>query len=97
MSHVVLMDLRGFGSQNRGCEFELGLLLREIPLTKVVLLVDRTTRIEDLRGLLQSLWNRLPVSSPNFTATDPVLHLFHVEDGNQALQPLLKRLYTAAS
>ena len=94
-SAVVLMDLRGFGKDNRGCEFELAMLLGEVPLEHVVLLVDRTTRTEDLKTLLDSVWGTLPASSPNRNLAEPVLHLFHVEDSSKALRPLLSRLFAA--
>ena len=96
-SAVVLMDLRGFGKDNRGCEFELAMLLGEVPLARVVLLVDRTTRIDDLKGLLTSVWEKLPSSSPNRDLAEPVLHLFQVEDSSKALRPLLSRLFAAAT
>ena len=96
-SKVVLMDLRGFGSQNRGCKFELSMLLSEVPLAKVVLLVDKTTRIDDLQALLQTLWAALPSTSPNRKLTHPVLHLFRIEDSGKALRPLLSHLFQAAT
>lgn len=96
-SAVVLMDLRGFGKENRGCEFELAMLLGEVPLARVVLLVDRTTRTEDLKALLRSVWDKLPSSSPNRDLAEPVLHLFQVEDSSKALRPLLTRLFAAAA
>ena len=96
-SVLVLMDLRGFGKENRGCEFELTMLLGEVPLARVVLLVDRSTRTEDLKRLLNAVWNTLPISSPNREVAAPVLHLFHVEDSGKALRPLLTRLFTAAT
>jgi hypothetical protein len=96
-SAVVLMDLRGFGKENRGCEFELAMLLGEVPLARVVLLVDGSTRTEDLKTLLHSVWNTLPIASPNREVAAPVLHLFHVEDSSKALQPLLTRLFAAAT
>ena len=96
-SAVVLMDLRGFGKENRGCEFELAMLLGEVPIARVVLLVDRTTRTEDLKILLQSAWDKLPAASPNRAVAEPVLQLFHVEDSSKALQPLLARLFAAAT
>lgn len=96
-SSVVLMDLRGFGKANRGCEFELGLLLDEVPLGRVVLLVDRSTRMEDLEPLLHSAWGRLSASSPNRELEEPVLHLFRVEDSGKALRPLLLGLFAATT
>jgi hypothetical protein len=74
------MDLRGFGKENRGCESELAMLLGEVPLARVLLLVDRTTRTEDLKALLRSMWNKLPSSSPNRDVTEPVLYLLHIVD-----------------
>jgi hypothetical protein len=95
-SAVVLMDLRGFGKENRGCEFELAMLLGEVPLERVVLLVDRTTRFDELKAVLNSVWHSLPAESPNRALERPVLHLFQVEDSSKALQPLLSRLFAAA-
>jgi len=96
-SAVVLMDLRGFGTKNRGCEFELEMLFEDVPVSRVVLLVDRTTEIENLKQVLQSAWDKLPESSPNRALTEPVLHLFQVENRSTALQPLLSRLFAAAA
>lgn len=96
-SAVVLMDLRGFGKENRGCEFELSMLLGEVPIERVILLVDRTTRTDDLKQLLSAEWDRLPAASPNRAVAEPVLHLFHVEDSSKALRPLLSRLFAAAA
>jgi hypothetical protein len=95
-SAVVLMDLRGFGKKNRGCEFELEMLLEAVPVSRVVLLVDRTTELESLKQVLQSAWDKLPESS-NHALTEPVLSLFQVEDSGIALQPLLSRLFAAAA
>jgi len=96
-SAVVLMDLRGFGKENRGCEFELAMLLGEVPLARVVLLVDRTTHTEDLKSLLGSLWDQLPCVSPNRDLAQPILQLFQVEDSSKALRPLLTRLFAASA
>jgi hypothetical protein len=96
-SAVVLMDLRGFGKENRGCETELAMLLGEVPLARVLLIVDRTTRTEDLKVLLRSMWDKLPASSPNRDVTQPVLYLFQIEDISKELAPLLSHLFAAAA
>jgi len=88
----VLMDLRGFGKENRGCEFELGLLLDEVPLDRVLLLVDRTTRIDELVALLQARWQEVAAASPNRAYDRPVLRLYSVEDSDADPRPLLSRL-----
>lgn len=47
---VVLMDLRGVTSSNRGCEFELQQLSRRLPPQRIVLVVDDTTDKAVLRA-----------------------------------------------
>jgi hypothetical protein len=96
-SAVVLMDLRGFGKQNRGCEFELEMLLDVVLVSRVLLLVDETTEIDTLRQLLHAAWRKITESSPNRTLTNPVLSLFQVKNSEAALQPLLSRLFLAAN
>lgn len=96
-SAVVLMDLRGFGKQNRGCEFELEMLLDIVLVSRVVLLVDETTEIDTLRQVLHEAWSKLTESSPNRTLTNPVLSLFQIKNSEAALQPLLSRLFLAAN
>jgi PII-like signaling protein len=95
-SAVVLMDLRGFGKENRGCEFELEMLFDVVPVSRIVLLVDQTTKIEPLTGVLQTAWAKQTTASPNQALTEPVLSLFQVEERSKALQPLLARLFAAA-
>ena len=96
-SAVVLMDLRGFGKANRGCEFELEMLLGEVPLDRMLLLVDSTTRMDELESMLQTAWRKIPDSAPNRALQDPVLHLFQVANSDQALRPLLSRLFSCAT
>jgi hypothetical protein len=73
------------------------MLLDEVPLGRVVLLVDGSTRMEDLDPLLQTAWSRLSASSPNHRIAEPLLHLFRAEDSGEALKPLLARLRAAAA
>ena len=96
-SAVVLMDLRGFGKTNRGCEFELAMLLGDVPLIRVLLLVDGTTRMDELESMLQAAWRKIPDSAPNRVLQEPVLHLFQAADSDHALQPLLSRLFACAT
>ena len=95
-SAVVLMDLRGFGKANRGCEFELAMLLAEVPLNRVLLLVDSTTKLDELESLLHTAWRKIPDDSPNRALVEPVLHLFQVAESDQALRPLLTGLFACA-
>ena len=62
---VVLMDLRGFSPANQGCCFELEQLVNLVPLSKVALIVDRTTDVPFLRDVLDRAWASIPARSPN--------------------------------
>jgi len=64
-SDLVVMDLRAFTSEKAGCIFELGALLDEVPLYRVVLLIDRTTDEPFLRRTLADLWRTMNPRSPN--------------------------------
>jgi len=70
-SDAVLMDLRGFTSDHRGCAFELGVLLRGVPLRRIVLLTDRTTNPSALARTLQDAWAAVLADSENARVADP--------------------------
>lgn len=91
-SDSVLMDLRGFGEENQGCQFELGLLLAEVPLHKVVLLLDASTDREVLMKLLNELWQALPDDSVNRKLTVPTLQLFHASGSLHSVRELMSLL-----
>lgn len=95
-SDAILMDLRGFGEEHRGCQFELGLLLAQAPLPSIVLLVDGSTKLDLLTNLLAKLWRQLPLDSANRQLEQPCIRLFHAPDALYSVTPLLN-LLTAAS
>ena len=64
-SDLVVMDLRAFTSERKGCIFELGALIDEVPLNRVVLLIDQTTDEPLLRRTVADLWRKLNPQSPN--------------------------------
>lgn|SRR5262245_13039410 len=64
-SDLVAMDLRAFTSERKGCIFELGTLIDEVSLHRVVLLIDQTTDEPLLRRTLANLWRRINPQSPN--------------------------------
>jgi hypothetical protein len=53
---VVVMDLRGFGSQHAGCVYELQQLVTRLPAAAIVLVCDRTTDFPVLAALLGRAW-----------------------------------------
>jgi hypothetical protein len=64
-SDLVAMDLRTFTSEKKGCIFELCTLIDEVPLRRVVLLIDQTTDEPFLRQTLADLWREMNPQSPN--------------------------------
>lgn len=68
---AILMDLRGFSTDNQGCIFELRCLVTEVPLDRVVLLVDDATDVATLEAVLGETWHSLPPGSPNRDLTAP--------------------------
>ena len=64
-SDLVLMDLRAFASERKGCTFELGALIDEVPLHRVALLIDQTTDEPVLRRTLADRWRMMSPQSPN--------------------------------
>ncbi|HXG79847.1 MAG TPA: hypothetical protein VNJ31_10990, partial [Methyloceanibacter sp.] len=75
-SDAVLMDLRGFTAQSRGCVFEIEELLNVVPLDRVVLVVDETTDLAFLRETLERGWACLTEESPNRAKSNPCIRLF---------------------
>jgi tetratricopeptide (TPR) repeat protein len=70
-AEVVLMDLRGFGADNRGCLFELQQLVERGPVGQVFLTVDDTTDRTLLDRTIQDAWSRMPDSARRPGAADP--------------------------
>ena len=66
---LVVMDLRGFGPQRRGCVFELQTLLDTVPVNRLMFLFDRTTNRRALEGLLTERWQKLDAASPNLRSS----------------------------
>jgi len=97
-SDVVLMDLRGFSSQNAGIIFEIGELMDLVPLEQVLLIVDGTTDELFLRQTLQKAWDGRQETSPNLASKSGLLQLFRLDRlGDQELKQLLHALSNATS
>jgi hypothetical protein len=94
---VVLMDLRGFGEANRGVMFELSLLLRRVPLERVVFLTDSRTDKRVLSEVIHHVGMRLPTGSPNATMADLRIDLLHCEATRPAdFDAVMNAVFTAA-
>jgi hypothetical protein len=96
-SDAVLMDLRGFSSQNRGVTFEINELVNTVPLGRVVFVVDDTTDEEFLRQTVQESWHRMRATSPNRSSTPGRLRLFRFTGSHGGeLRHLVRNLCSAA-
>jgi hypothetical protein len=96
-SDAVLMDLRGFSSQNRGVTFEINELINVVPLGRVVFVIDDTTDERFLRQTVQESWERMRPTSPNRSSTPAQLRLFRYTGSRGGeLRQLLHTLCGAA-
>jgi hypothetical protein len=96
-SDVVLMDLRGFSSQNAGCVFEITELINVVSLGRVLFIIDETTDEPFLRQIMQQSWDHMRPTSPNRLSTSGALHLFHLKGlSDRDLQQLFHVLSVAA-
>jgi hypothetical protein len=94
---AVLMDLRGFSTQNQGCVYELGQILNSIDLRQALFVVDSTTNREFLGEVLRQLWAALSHDSPNYSSIEPSVRLFFIRTQNGGeLRSLLRALWAAS-
>jgi hypothetical protein len=78
-SDLVLMDLRGFTSTNKGCIYELNELLDAVRLGQVLLAVDDTTDEGFLTDILEQGWAHIDAGSPNRTDLTPCVRLYRLD------------------
>jgi len=95
-SEAVVMDLRGFTSQNKGCVFEVSELINLEPLEKVIFIIDNTTDEHFLMENMRQSWDRMKPTSPNCRSTPGQLQLFRFTgSGSGELRQLLRALCIA--
>jgi hypothetical protein len=93
---VVLMDLRGFQVTNRGASFELALLVRDVPLSRVIVLTDAATDEALLSRIATNTWSRLPRSSPNAHAFGSRLRLVRCSGSRRDSAVIIDQAFSAA-
>lgn len=91
-SDLVVMDLRDFTSERKGCIFELGALIDEVPLRRVVLMIDQTTDEPLLRRTLADLWQRMEPQSPNASGEIACVRMIDLASGYPAAVRRLMQL-----
>ena len=85
----ILMDLRSFSSTNKGCLYELKVLLDTIDLRRIVFVIDATTDRRFLEQSFQQLWAVAAESSPNLRVLLPSITLCTSSIHGRAAQRLL--------
>lgn len=94
-SAAVLMDLRGFSSERKGCQYEVNFLLDNVPLERIVFLIDTPDEAR-VKALILECWALLSPTSPNLAATAPTVTLYmaSVQDAKD-IQGILDQLLLA--
>jgi len=87
----VVMDLRSFTRERNGCAHELGYLVRQVPLSRVVLVDDSTTDLAYLDELFEQLMADVATDSPNHGARPDAIEPL-VWPGRGGVDLLLDRL-----
>jgi hypothetical protein len=96
VSAVVLMDLRGFAAERKGCQYEVDFLLDNVPLARIVFLVD-TQDAERVQALILESWRLLKATSPNVAAATPQVTLYMASNQDaKDIQGILDQLLFAS-
>lgn len=77
---VVLMDLRGYSEQNKGCELEVNYLFDTTPINRIVFLVNGENNMQAVEDLVCTAWKRLHATSLNLATPDPVAKVYDIKD-----------------
>ena len=78
---VVLMDLRGFSEKNKGCEFEVNLLLNKIALDRILFIGYEDT-IPLIKSTIARKFETLEATSPNKDIQNAIATIFEVRNEN---------------
>jgi hypothetical protein len=64
-ARALLMDLRGFTPERKGCAYEIGEIIDRFPIERTVFLVQDNAGKEELFALIRERWARMGPDSPN--------------------------------
>ena len=76
-AHIIVMDLSAISIYNQGITYELAKVVNEIPLKKVVMLMDNTTDEKVLHAMLKKICENITVDSPNVNGNGIVFQLLN--------------------
>jgi hypothetical protein len=80
---VVVMDLLSLSEQNRGVAYEIGKLVDEVPLNRVVLLFDESTDLKVLKEILVRAYEAIAADSPNRQSGGLRVRVFDMGDARK--------------
>jgi hypothetical protein len=97
-SKVILMDLRGFSSERKGCEYEIDFLLDTFKINGILFLVDEASDKQLVQSTINERWEYLRINSPNINLDRPEAKIFvsKMQDENE-VQTLIDHLIEAAN
>jgi hypothetical protein len=75
-SSVILMDLRGFSAERKGCEYEIDFLLDTFTINNILFLVDANSDSAFVQKTILARWEYLRVQSPNINIKNPKARIF---------------------
>ena len=81
--NVILMDLRGYSEQRKGCEYEVDLILDSIESKYIVFLVDNENDKDLVKNLIIDRWEYLSINSPNLNLKKPEIKIYNSLDGKE--------------
>ncbi|MCW5515272.1 hypothetical protein [Muriicola sp. Z0-33] len=95
-ANVVLMDLRGFSEKNKGCEYEVNLLLNTVRLDNILFL-GYPDAISLIKDVINKKFSTLDKDSPNAALVNPVATIFEVhKENNKETQQIMDVLIAKA-
>ncbi len=97
-SQALLMDLRGFSNERKGCQAEVDFLLDTVPLRQVLFLVDSGGDHALVQQMILQRWEFLSPDSPNLDDPAPLVNIYVSRASDEAdVQGILDLLIQAAA
>jgi len=96
VSDVILMDLRGFSPARLGCEYEVGVLVNQCPIQKIVFLVDQAETKQAVYQLIRRRWDGMSATSPNRSLKSPTIKVYAPADQEAGDIPRILALLVAS-
>lgn len=96
-SQALLMDLRGFSKDRKGCQTEVDYLLDTVPLNQMLFLVDAGGDHALVQKMILERWEFLSPDSPNLQERAPRVNIYVSAASDEAdVQGILDLLMQAA-